>query len=197
VALARRAIWLPIMTRAREQKVDMTEADQRPPIPMQLQRQLKVEAGHRCAIPTCRQTPVELAHIVPWSQVREHTFENMITLCPTCHARFDRGEIDRTAMRQYKANLTVIASRYGDLERRVLTIFAENPNAEEVSVPGHLHILMSYMVVDGLVVLQPVKTSLAIKVDGEDITLYPPLIYRITPKGKEFVQKWLSAQELD
>jgi hypothetical protein len=90
-------------------------------------------------------------------------------------------------MYQYKANLTIINSRYGDLERRVLTLFAETPDAEEMSVPGHLNILMSYMVADGLVELQPVKTSLVIKVDGEDITLYPPLVYRLTPKGKEFV----------
>jgi HNH endonuclease len=64
-----------------------------------------VEAGHRCAIPTCRACPVEIAHIVPWSDVREHTYENLIALCPTCHARYDRGDIDRSSMRQYKNQL--------------------------------------------------------------------------------------------
>ncbi|MDH6139862.1 hypothetical protein P3T35_001862 [Kitasatospora sp. GP30] len=34
-----------------------------------------------------------------------HDFSNMIALCPTCHARFDRGQIDRPAMRDYKAGL--------------------------------------------------------------------------------------------
>ena len=41
-----------------------------------------VEADHRCAIPTCRQTPVEIHHIVPLARVHEHTFDNLIALCP-------------------------------------------------------------------------------------------------------------------
>jgi hypothetical protein len=67
-----------------------------------LARQLLVETGHRCAIPTCRATPLEIAHIVPWHRVRRHEFHNMIVLCPNCHTRFDRGDIDRQAMFRYK-----------------------------------------------------------------------------------------------
>ena len=61
----------------------------RPPIPVDLHRIVLIEAGHRCAIHTCRQVPVEIAHIDPWSRCREHRFENLIALCPTCHTRID------------------------------------------------------------------------------------------------------------
>lgn len=74
-------------------------------MPRELKRALLVEAGHRCVISTCRAIPVELAHIVPWAKVREHTFENMIVLCPNCHARLDRGEIDRLSMLECKDRL--------------------------------------------------------------------------------------------
>ncbi|MFF9841036.1 HNH endonuclease [Streptomyces sp. NPDC013740] len=77
-------------------------ATKRPQVPRPLARQLFVEAGHRCAIPTCRATPLEIAHIVPWHRVRRHEFPNMIVLCPNCHTRFDRGDIDRQAMFRYK-----------------------------------------------------------------------------------------------
>ncbi|WP_425829320.1 HNH endonuclease [Streptomyces fractus] len=77
----------------------------RPAIPRELARSILVEAGHRCAIPTCRATTLEIAHITPWRQVRQHEFENLIALCPNCHTRFDKGEIDRKAMLQYKVNL--------------------------------------------------------------------------------------------
>jgi hypothetical protein len=100
-------------------------------------------------------------------------------------------------MLQYKANLTIVSSRYGDLEKRVLELFAEQPHAEEVSLPGHLNVFMKYMVDDGLVALQPVKTSLVVKLNGDEITLYPPLVYRITQKGREFVERWVSAKELE
>jgi hypothetical protein len=114
----------------------------RPAIPRPLERAVLVEAGHRCAIPTCRQVPVEIAHIVPWSQVKEHKLENLIALCPTCHSRYDREEIDRLSMLQYKANLSVLNNRYGDLERRVLLHFAEHPAQELITVSGGMGLLL-------------------------------------------------------
>ncbi|MCX5157644.1 HNH endonuclease [Streptomyces sp. NBC_00291] len=77
-------------------------AANRTKVPRPLARQLFVETGHRCAIPTCRATPLEIAHIVPWHRVQRHDFHNMIVLCPNCHTRFDRGGIDRQAMFRYK-----------------------------------------------------------------------------------------------
>ncbi|GAA2479196.1 hypothetical protein Ahu01nite_018880 [Winogradskya humida] len=87
-----------------------------------------VEAGHRCAIPTCRTvSPLQIEHIVDWARVQKHEFDNMIVLCANCHGRKGtrRGQIDRKSLLQYKANLTVLNSRYGEIERRVLDHFAE------------------------------------------------------------------------
>ena len=62
-----------------------------------------LEAGHRCAILTCRQIgPLQIEHIEDWARVKKHDFENMIVLCANCHGR--KGchrrrspELDRTA----------------------------------------------------------------------------------------------------
>ncbi len=77
----------------------------RPAIPAELRRQVLVEAGHRCAIHTCRHPTVDIHHIIPWVQCQEHTFENLIALCPNCHRRADAGEIDRKSLTMYKARL--------------------------------------------------------------------------------------------
>src|SRR2546425_201414 len=119
--------------------------ERRPPIPTELQRAILVEAGHRCAIPTCRQIPVEIAHIVAWSKCREHTFENLIALCPTCHTRFDRGEIDRKSMVAYKHNLLILNSRYGDLERRILKRFAQRAEDNGIWLLNDVEILVTYL----------------------------------------------------
>ena len=108
----------------------------RPAIPRQLERDVLVEAGHRCAIPTCKQTPVQIAHIVPWETVREHTFDNLIALCPNCHDRYDnKGEIDRKAMLQYKANLSAKSRVAHDeqIEQKVVGIvdFRDAINAHD------------------------------------------------------------------
>jgi hypothetical protein len=88
----------------------------RPAIPSELRSRVLIEAGHRCAIPTCRATPVEIAHIISWSKVKKHEFKNLIALCPTCHARYDdpHNPLDRKAVRQYKVNLNpLLSSTFG------------------------------------------------------------------------------------
>lgn len=97
----------------------------RPSIPADLERAVKLEAGFRCAVPNCKHPRIQLAHIDPFRQVGTHEFNNLIALCPNCHDLYDRTkEIDRKALRQIKANLAVMNSRYGELERRVLDHFA-------------------------------------------------------------------------
>ena len=50
----------------------------RPAIPRDLERALFVEAGHRCAIPTCRAVaPLEIEHIEDWAKVREHIHDQL------------------------------------------------------------------------------------------------------------------------
>jgi predicted restriction endonuclease len=73
-------------------------------IPMAVRRAVLVEAGYRCAIPTCPHPTTEFAHIVPHAQTQDDSFENLIALCPNSHTRYDIGDrADRTAMRIFKA----------------------------------------------------------------------------------------------
>jgi hypothetical protein len=152
-----------------------------------------MEAGHRCAIPRCQQVPVVIAHIKPWEQVKKHSFDNLIALCPTCHSRFDKGHIDRKAMRQYKANLSVLNGRYGDLERRVLRFFAKHPDANEIELPDGLDILLMYLLEDGLLVAG--KGIGAKKIAGVRVAAYR--LYHPTDKGRQFIEKWLGAETLE
>lgn len=98
-------------------------------IPRALKRAVKDEAGWRCAIPTCRATEaLTIAHIVPWAEVHEHTFDNLICLCWNCHFRYDHGQIDRASIKGYKSNLAVINHRYSDTEQRLLRLLQSRPN---------------------------------------------------------------------
>lgn len=163
----------------------------RPAIPQELIRRVLIEAGHRCAIPTCKQTPVEIVHIDPWRKVREHVFDNLIALCPTCHTRFDKDEIDKKSMVQYKSNLTLLHSRYGDLEERVLRLFAENPQSKEIQLPGGLDILLINLLKDGFL-------RYTGKNSGVIMAGVPSFkVYELTKDGKDLIGKWVSAQKLE
>lgn len=165
----------------------------RPPIPRPLEREVLVEAGHRCAIPTCRSVPVEIAHIVPWNKVKEHTFDNLIALCPTCHTRYDKGDIDRQSMLRYKANLSVLGGRYGDVEQRVLQSFAENENADTIVLPALFDVLLMNLLKDGMLV-NGGSGGAVISVGGINSS---PVYYRLTPNGRQFIHRWLAAEPLE
>ena len=107
----------------------------RPPITAELKRRILVEAGHRCAIPTCRATTIEIAHIEPFTEVQKHEYHNLISLCPNCHTRYDKGEIDRKAMRVYKKKVAFLSDRYSMFEINVLDFLRDK---NRVVVPGIL-----------------------------------------------------------
>lgn len=159
-------------------------------IPLSLKREVFIESGHRCAILRCKQVPVELAHIVQWSECKEHTFDNLIALCPTCHTRFDKGEISKKEMQIYKSNLSIINNRYGDLEQRVLKILAEEDSLDSIWLPGGLDILLMYLLNDGLLV--DTGEDCGISIGG----IPAHKSYKITEKGKVFIKKWVSMEEL-
>ncbi|NQT19989.1 MAG: HNH endonuclease, partial [Planctomycetes bacterium] len=75
----------------------------RPDIPAEIERQILVESGHRCA--TCgASSPLEIAHIIPWRESKQHRAEDLICLCANCHARADHEKWGAKTLREYKAN---------------------------------------------------------------------------------------------
>ena len=153
----------------------------RPSIPTDLERSVKIECGHRCAIQTCCQHPVEIAHIIPWSKCRAHVFENLIGLCPTCHFRYDNGEIDRKAMQIYKLNLGFVNGRYGELEKRVLQRFRTDRTSNTFWWFLEMDILLTCLIQDGLV-----ETSGKTKTVGGLIQN----AYSLTQLGRDYIAQW-------
>ncbi len=118
------------------------EQPSRPPIPADTKRRVLIEAGHRCAIPTCRYITVEIHHIVPWETCRTHEYHNLIALCPNCHGRADRGEIDRKALRIYKASLRFSHDRFSQFEMDALTEVCKLPENQGLPYPRGMELLV-------------------------------------------------------
>lgn len=166
----------------------------RPAIPAELKRRVLVEAGHRCAIPTCRHPAYELAHIEPWARVHEHTFENLIALCPNDHTRYDKGEIDRKAMRIYKANLGLLNGRYGDFERRVLDDMVLRRELE-IRLPAGYRPLLGYLIRDGLLSEPQLDSRFGSMLIG-DMPAAGVEVYRLTSDGLKFAEDYANARSL-
>lgn len=165
--------------------------EKRPPIPTELRRAVLIESGHRCAIPTCKYTRIEIAHIIPWNEIREHKFENLIALCPNCHDLYDKDKkIDRKSMLIYKANLAILSSRYQDFEHRVLLFFYENIEGTFLRLPSLHDLHLFYLLKDGIIVKRERQNYCSI--DG--IPSYE--LYELTSKGKEFINNWTKGHSI-
>lgn len=111
----------------------------RPEIPAEIRRAVLVEAGHRCAIPRCHQTELDVHHIVPWADCLKHEYSNLIALCPICHRRAHLGDIDRKSLFIYKENLAKEFGRHDngtfqaeaiEIKRRLKEVNVSTPGFE-------------------------------------------------------------------
>ena len=186
---------------------------ERESLPRPLRRALLTEAGHRCAIPTCRSTHgLQIHHIVEHANGGSDDFANLIVLCANCHSRVTAGEIDRKAVQHYKENLAVINGRYSDLEVRALRQFADQGGGSglRMLLPGGLDLLMSALVEDGIVTRHP-SSLLAVsdafgntvlfgldgQVDPSTPILHEQVGYELTERGAVLVDAWTEGQRLD
>lgn len=161
-------------------------------IPAEVKRAVLVEAGHRCAIPTCRATTTEIAHITPWAETQDHSFENLIALCPNCHTRFDqKKEMDRLAVKMYKQNLGILNNRYGEFERRLFEMLARtNERVFVVGAGGDL--LVANAVRDGFFEDKHVEGA-GLQINGTNgfsKTFPMTFTYWVTNEGVDFIKRY-------
>lgn len=79
-------------------------------IPDNIKRRLWAESMGRCMNPNCQKELfinhkdiAEQAHIVPYNKTQDHSFENLIILCPNCHTIFDKVDgFDINNIRNWK-----------------------------------------------------------------------------------------------
>lgn len=82
----------------------------RKPIEENVKRRLFAESMGRCMNPNCRKELfcgdgdiIEKAHIDPYSETEDNSFENLVLLCPNCHTNFDKNHAFSTEeVREWK-----------------------------------------------------------------------------------------------
>lgn len=160
-----------------------SDGDGRPPIPADLRRRILVEAGHRCAIPTCRYIEIDVHHIIPWATCQTHDYDNLIALCPNCHRRADSGAIDRKSLRLYKFNLRFAHDKFSQLELDVIFELGAAP-------PGNAIFWMPYALLllkralDARLISADRHPNISINAGGMDQT---PILLTLTERGRAFL----------
>lgn len=152
-------------------------------IPAELKRRVLCEAGHRCAIPRCREIiEVDIHHIVPWSKCKEHNYENLIALCPNCHRLADRGRIDRKSLNIYKANLRYAHDKFSQLEFDILSALYKEAENVSFQFPSFLMILIKRILeVQYIEVKLPENSVQILGMEMKPVYLF------LTDEGREYI----------
>jgi len=166
-------------------------AEERAPISAELRRRVLLEAGHRCAIPTCRHIDVDVHHIVPWEQCKKHEYENLIALCPNCHRRAEQGHIDRKSLRAYKANLRLAHDKFSNFEIDVIFGLREAGRGTAFQLPECM-ILLVKRILDAQLITLDRPTDLVATLAGMS---FAPLAIALSQRGEEFIDSLSSDPE--
>lgn len=152
-----------------------------------IRRCILQESGFRCANPVCRMAlTLEIHHIEPISEDGGNTQDNLIALCPNCHALYHKGIITPEAVKTWK--MILLSLNEGFDRRSVdLLLFLGKQGEHFVSGDGVLE-FASLIASDLVSVAGGVKRGGGGPWSGSiPVTLYE---VRLTDKGRRFVENW-------
>ena len=112
-----------------------------------IQRRLFAESMGRCMNPDCQKELftdngdiIEKAHIIPYCDTADNSFENLIVLCPNCHTNYDKNFAFKAEevkqWKQIRANelnsfFSIRYLSFNDLKDKVKPLLSENKTIYE------------------------------------------------------------------
>ncbi|MEK6322947.1 MAG: HNH endonuclease signature motif containing protein [Acidobacteriota bacterium] len=154
----------------------------RPEIPATIKRRILLESGYRCSIPTCRFPITENAHIVSWSETKDHSYENLIALCPNCHTLYDSGRIDKKALIAYKKKLLFLNEVYSRFEIDVLDYLKSHKRALIFS-----ELMVKRLLDEGLVSIEDQIMTQEFDDNEEILGIFSVVL---TKRGERLIEDW-------
>jgi len=145
------------------------------------------EAGFRCANPVCR-TPltIEIHHLDYVSDGGSNAPDNLIPLCPNCHALHHGGHIPTESLKTWKLVLLTLNEGF---DRRTVDILLALDQLEQLSISGDGMLQFAALLSSGLVA---VKTRVY---GGATIAGTDSFKVVLSEKGKSFVENWKAGNQ--
>jgi hypothetical protein len=173
-------------------QVTPTQSRKKPPVERKkistaIKTQILTEAGYRCAVPTCRELLLlQLHHIYQVSEQGKDEPDNLVALCPTCHAYYHAGHISRQAIFAYKSMLVAIHRGF-DLESIDRLMFLEPLAKNSLIVTGDSLLHFDRLIAAGL-------ATFDMKSNNRDLLV--TYAVDLSPKGRMLIEAWRSGDHL-
>ena len=143
--------------------------------------QVLTEAGFKCGNPTCRTIlALDLHHMYQVVEGGKDLPENLIALCPTCHALYHRGTIVEEAVYVWKTLLVSLNHAF-DIKGIDQLVFLALEGRDRLITSGDGVLQFANLVAAGLATFKLLSNN------NNQLVTYS---VDITPKGKMLVQAW-------
>jgi hypothetical protein len=151
-------------------------------VPHEVAVAVLTEAGYRCAVPTCRTIlAIDPRHIIEISEGSGYVVDNLIALCPACHALFQRGVVRRDSIYTWKSVLVSLGQAF-DTATVDHLLFLNRPEAKSLRVSGDGVLQFSRLISADL-------ATFGVAMQNGPLILY---WVTLTSKGKSLVEAWTS-----
>jgi hypothetical protein len=151
-------------------------------VPHEVAVAVLVESGYRCAVPTCRTIlAIDPQHIIEISEGSGYAANNLLALCPTCHALHHRGVIRRDSLYTWKSVLVSMSQAF-DMATVDHLLFLSRPEAKSLRVSGDGVLQFSRLISAGL-------ATFGVAMQNGPLILYWVIL---TNKGKSLLEAWTS-----
>ena len=165
-------------------------------VPTETMRLVLAEAGYTCANPTCRnQIALDIHHLVEVAKGGGDTPDNLLALCPGCHALHTRGTIPADAVKSWKG-IVVALNHAFDKESISNLLFLDKMEREKhghfLKLSGDGVLKFTNLIAAGLAQVQLIYQQV-----GGAFNI-PVTVYHVslTPRGKSLIESWKSGDRV-
>jgi len=153
-------------------------------------REVLHEAGYRCANPGCRGIiTLDIHHIEYVSDGGGNGAENLLPLCPTCHALHHSGQIPRESIRAWKMLLLSLNNGFSKVAVDFL-LALDHLGSKPLLVATDTILMMGSLVSSGLLTIE--HPSLG-DIPERDFT--QSRFISLSAKGIAFVAAWKAGDQ--
>ena len=148
------------------------------------------EAGYRCAVPACRSIlAIDMHHIWEVNAGGGDAPSNLLPLCPTCHALYQRGTIKAESIHTWKGVLVSLGRAF-DQDAIDALLYLDLPATKPLVLSGDIILKHGGLLVAGLVEVFGISYAKSHDSATASATRGYGKSLRLTDKGRALVEAW-------